>query len=161
MTEHRLTKSRKAYYFYGSIFVLSSVINLIQNHWLISPLNHLYADMQGYIERAMRMAEGAPREAFDLFYPPGTSYLYALFFRCFSKNIAFELIIIAQAISLAAANIIQSLCSVVNPSQSFSSQTKNLSSLIGGHLFLFLSVLSSESWHYRQNRAWQRPAMFN
>src|SRR6266566_3386159 len=42
------------------------------------PLNYVYSDMAGYVERAMRVAKGAALNRFDTFYPPGTHLLLSL-----------------------------------------------------------------------------------
>ena len=53
---------------------------LIRLVWIIahSPLDYVYSDMEAYVARAAKVAEGLPLERIDAFYPPGTHLLLAL-----------------------------------------------------------------------------------
>jgi 4-amino-4-deoxy-L-arabinose transferase-like glycosyltransferase len=88
------------------IFLLSLGINAAQAFLVVSPLDHDYSDMHGYIERAQRLAAGGPFFPFDSFYPPGTHYLNAVFFYFFGSLLAPKLIIAAQVLMLSLANVL-------------------------------------------------------
>jgi len=45
---------------------------------LYPPTDHVYSDSLGYVDRAMRVAAGAPLDRYDAFYPPGTHLLLAI-----------------------------------------------------------------------------------
>ena len=45
---------------------------------LYSPLDRVYSDSLGYVERAMRVVAAAPLDHYDAFYPPGTHLLLAI-----------------------------------------------------------------------------------
>lgn len=47
--------------------------------WVLAhpPLEHVYSDMAGYVERAQQLAAGMPLDRYDAFYPPGTHLLLA------------------------------------------------------------------------------------
>jgi len=50
--------------------------------WVLHPLTqHVYSDMQGYVERAQRWAAGAPETIADTLYPPGASWWFGLLYR--------------------------------------------------------------------------------
>src|SRR5712692_4837641 len=42
------------------------------------PLNYLYSDMGGYVDRARELAQGVPLNRYDAFFPPGTHLSLAL-----------------------------------------------------------------------------------
>jgi 4-amino-4-deoxy-L-arabinose transferase-like glycosyltransferase len=88
------------------IFLLSLSINALQAFLVVSPLDHLYSDMLGYVERAERLAAGGPMLPFDRFYPPGTHYLNAAFFYFFGSLSALKLIVGAQILMLSLANVL-------------------------------------------------------
>jgi 4-amino-4-deoxy-L-arabinose transferase-like glycosyltransferase len=50
------------------------------------PLNYVYSDMAGYVDRAMHVASGTKLTRFDTFYPPGTHLLLALPFKIFGHG---------------------------------------------------------------------------
>lgn len=53
---------------------------VIRAAWVLSlhpPLNYVYSDMGGYVDRAVKLASGAGIERYDAFYPPGTHWLLA------------------------------------------------------------------------------------
>jgi hypothetical protein len=42
---------------------------------------HIYSDMQGYVDRALRSAAGVPENIADTLYPPGTSMFFGVLYR--------------------------------------------------------------------------------
>jgi 4-amino-4-deoxy-L-arabinose transferase-like glycosyltransferase len=50
------------------------------------PFDYAYSDMGGYLRRAMRLAENAPLERADAFYPPGTHLLLGGIFKVFGAD---------------------------------------------------------------------------
>jgi len=53
----------------------------IRAAWVLSlhpPLDHLYSDMGGYFDRAMKLASGGGIDRYDAFYPPGTHWILAV-----------------------------------------------------------------------------------
>ncbi len=53
----------------------------IRAAWVLSlhpPLEYVYSDMKGYVDRAAELATGMPLDRYDAFYPPGTQWLLAL-----------------------------------------------------------------------------------
>ncbi|MCB0323843.1 MAG: hypothetical protein KDD69_09730 [Bdellovibrionales bacterium] len=74
---------------------------LYQATFVIAPVDHLYSDMRGYIERAWRLSLGVEVEAFDVFYPMGTAYAYALLFSSFGFARGLVAITGAQALAIA------------------------------------------------------------
>ena len=54
---------------------------LVRALWIFvlhPPLDFVYSDMEGYVSRAHRVAEGAPLHRYDAFYPPGTHVLFSI-----------------------------------------------------------------------------------
>lgn len=64
----------------GAVFRLLWVLVFHQ------PFDYVYSDAAGYVERGTRLAEGAPLERYDAFYPPGTHFLLAGIFRAFGAG---------------------------------------------------------------------------
>jgi hypothetical protein len=58
--------------------IVGAAIRVIVILDLYPPTEHLYSDSLGYVERAMRVAAGAPLARFDAFYPPGTHLILAI-----------------------------------------------------------------------------------
>jgi 4-amino-4-deoxy-L-arabinose transferase-like glycosyltransferase len=50
------------------------------------PLDYVYSDMQGYVTRAVRLADGVTLNRFDAFFPPGTHIVMALPLRIFGTG---------------------------------------------------------------------------
>jgi 4-amino-4-deoxy-L-arabinose transferase-like glycosyltransferase len=61
----------------GSI-VGGAAFRLVWGLFVHAPLNYVYSDMGGYVERAIRVSTGGALSRFDTFYPPGTHLLLAL-----------------------------------------------------------------------------------
>lgn len=54
---------------------------VIRVAWVLAlhpPVDHVYSDMGGYVDRAVKLASGRPLERYDAFYPPGTHILLAI-----------------------------------------------------------------------------------
>jgi 4-amino-4-deoxy-L-arabinose transferase-like glycosyltransferase len=54
---------------------------VIRAAWVLSlhpPLDHVYSDMGGYVDRAVKLASGGGIDRYDAFYPPGTHWLLAV-----------------------------------------------------------------------------------
>ncbi|HUQ41374.1 MAG TPA: glycosyltransferase family 39 protein, partial [Candidatus Limnocylindrales bacterium] len=54
---------------------------VIRAAWVLSlhpPLDYVYSDMGGYVDRAVKLALAHPLDRYDAFYPPGTHWLLAL-----------------------------------------------------------------------------------
>ncbi len=49
------------------------------------PENYIYSDMQGYFDRAFHIHTALREDIYSSFYPPGTHYIYSLFFS--TKNV--------------------------------------------------------------------------
>jgi hypothetical protein len=58
--------------------VLGALIRMLVVVVLYPPTDHIYSDQLGYVQRAMRVAELAPLDRYDAFYPPGTHLLLAV-----------------------------------------------------------------------------------
>jgi len=98
-------KPKLSFYFsYFTIFALSLALNLAQAFYISSPFDQLASDMLGYVERGVALAIAAPAEAFENFFPPGTSYFYSLFFAAFGVKLGAVAIIIAQAAMISGAS---------------------------------------------------------
>jgi 4-amino-4-deoxy-L-arabinose transferase-like glycosyltransferase len=61
----------------GSI-VAGSLFRLVWGLFVHPPLNYVFSDMGGYVDRAIHVATGGALSRFDTFYPPGTHLLLAL-----------------------------------------------------------------------------------
>jgi hypothetical protein len=62
---------------------------LIRVIWVFAihpPGSFVYSDMQGYVDRAMGLAEGMTLERFDAWWPPGTHILLAVPFKIFGTG---------------------------------------------------------------------------
>src|ERR687893_697575 len=57
--------------------LVGAVVRIIWGLVIHPPLDHIYSDMGGYVERAQRLATGAGLQRFDAFFPPGTHMLLA------------------------------------------------------------------------------------
>jgi dolichyl-phosphate-mannose-protein mannosyltransferase len=57
---------------------LGALIRVLVVLVLYPPTDHIYSDQLGYVQRAMRVAELAPLDRYDAFYPPGTHLLLAV-----------------------------------------------------------------------------------
>ena len=88
------------------ILLLSLLLNSVQAFVLCSPIDHIYSDMGGYIERARRLVNGAGRISFDAFYPAGTTYFYAIFFKTLDNDLALRSIVLAQVVLLSLSNVL-------------------------------------------------------
>ncbi len=54
---------------------------VIRVAWVLAlhpPVDHVYSDMGGYVDRAVKLASGRPLDRSDAFYPPGTHILLAI-----------------------------------------------------------------------------------
>ena len=54
---------------------------IIRAVWILvahPPLDYVYSDMEGYVDRARELADGVPLERYDAFYPPGTHLLLSV-----------------------------------------------------------------------------------
>ncbi len=91
------------------IAIFSFTVNLLNAYLYISPFDHAYSDMRGYLERGYRIAVNDNFISFDAFYPPGTAFLYALVFKCFGFALGCHMIIIIQAAMIAGAAFITGL----------------------------------------------------
>ncbi len=86
------------------VFLISLAAGIYQVYFVHSPLESVYADMRGYIERAWDLI-GAPSVVpYERFYPPGTHYVFALVFALFGYSSGFSVITALQICLLAAAN---------------------------------------------------------
>lgn len=87
------------------VAVLSLAAAAYQVYYVHHPLESVYADMRGYIERAWDLV-GAPSVVpYERFYPPGTHYLFALVFAVFGYSAGFATIALLQILFLTAANV--------------------------------------------------------
>lgn len=103
------TKSRGFLLTVVIIFFASLTLNLIQSFFLVSPWNHIYSDMHGYIERGWRISVGDNIYPFDSFYPPGTAFLYGAVFAVFGFVKGVKVLAIVQSVFLASANVLTAL----------------------------------------------------
>ena len=54
---------------------------VIRAAWVLAlhpPVDYVYSDMEGYVDRAVKLASGGPLQRYDAFYPPGTHILLAI-----------------------------------------------------------------------------------
>jgi 4-amino-4-deoxy-L-arabinose transferase-like glycosyltransferase len=54
---------------------------VIRAAWVLAlhpPLEHIYSDMEGYVDRAVKLASGGALERYDAFYPAGTHWILAV-----------------------------------------------------------------------------------
>ena len=63
-----------------------AVVRVIAGLWLHPPLNYVYSDSQGYVNRAIRLAKGVRLNRFDTFFPPGTHIILALPLKIFGTG---------------------------------------------------------------------------
>jgi len=66
--------------------IIGAAIRVLVVLDLYPPTDHVYSDSLGYVERAMRVAAGAPLERYDAFYPPGTHLLLSVPFWLFGND---------------------------------------------------------------------------
>ena len=59
------------------VIALGAVIRLVYGVIEHPPADYVFSDMKGYVDRAVRVASGAPLQRYDAFYPPGTHILLA------------------------------------------------------------------------------------
>lgn len=89
--------------------VIVAVLSLAAAGWqafyLQPPLDSVYADMRGYIERALDLLVAPSVVPYERFYPPGTHYFYALVFAVFGFASGLSAIAVLQVVLLAAANV--------------------------------------------------------
>lgn len=64
----------------SAILFLSLILRLIFVFAIHPPEKYLYSDMAGYYERAAKLALGVKEKIYEAFYPPGTHYIYSIFF---------------------------------------------------------------------------------
>lgn len=84
-------------------FALSLVVTYIQVFNGTHPLDHVFSDMRGYLERGWRLAAGAPFIPFDAFYPPLTSYVFALLFLSLGFSLGVQAIVWMQLLLVASS----------------------------------------------------------
>jgi len=60
---------------------IALILRILFVFFLHPPEDYLYSDMKRYYNGAVKIAHSQPEDLFDSFHPPGTQYLYALFFR--------------------------------------------------------------------------------
>jgi 4-amino-4-deoxy-L-arabinose transferase-like glycosyltransferase len=58
--------------------IVGAAIRMLVVLDLYPPTDHVYSDSLGYVDRAMRVAAGAPLDRYDAFYPPGTHLLLSI-----------------------------------------------------------------------------------
>jgi 4-amino-4-deoxy-L-arabinose transferase-like glycosyltransferase len=63
-----------------------AVLRVVFGLLLHPPLDYVYSDMQGYVTRAVRLADGVTLNRFDTFFPPGTHIVMALPLRIFGTG---------------------------------------------------------------------------
>ncbi len=62
------------------IFAVAVMAGLCQV-WLVeAPWHHIYSDIDGYMNRAFKLAFGEPLQPLDAFIPMGLPAFYAIFF---------------------------------------------------------------------------------
>lgn len=137
---------------WGAI-VLGAAIRLIWVLFVHPPQDYVFSDMQGYVERATRVATGAEMVRYDAFYPPGTHLLLSVPLAIFgtgegglragallwwvlsSATPLFAWLLARRLLSSAAAALTAVLCALyplfVFYSGYFSSETPSLALLTG------------------------------
>ena len=96
-----------------TVLACSLCFNLWLVYWVNSPLLHIYSDMQGYVERGWRLAQGGPFYPFDTFYPPGTSYVYAVVMYFFGYDRGLKVLVALQPALLTASYLLLALCAML------------------------------------------------
>ena len=74
-------KSKNPTFFIIAIFVLAILIRGIFVFVIHPPEKYLQSDMKSYYSKAVKLSQGQKETIFDSFHPPGTHYLYSVFFR--------------------------------------------------------------------------------
>ena len=87
------------------IVLVSLVAVFIQVNYISSPLDNVYSDMRGYVERGWKIVAGEPFISFDAFYPPGMAYFFAIVFTVFGFSKGLPLAAFLQALMLAGSNL--------------------------------------------------------
>lgn len=90
-----------AYTRYVLLFILGLALHLHQGFSISSPLDQISSDMRGYVERALRIAVGDRFVTFDVFYPPGASYVFSVFFWLFGFATGTYVLMVFQCVLLA------------------------------------------------------------
>lgn len=62
------------------IFIIGFVFRYAFVFYIHPPEDFLFSDMQGYYDRAVNLYKGIPEDIYSSFYPPGTHYIYSVFF---------------------------------------------------------------------------------
>ncbi len=91
---------------YPLIFALSFGAALAQAYFFINPIEHIYSDMGGYIERAWELSLGITPDNFSVFFPPGVRYIYGVVFWIFGFSLGLHALIILQALSISGSTLL-------------------------------------------------------
>jgi hypothetical protein len=94
---------------YIILFFASLIINLIQIYYVASPLDSVYSDMRGYVERGYRIAVADNFVPFDSFYPPGTAYFFSIVFWAFGFAKGIHILTLIQALAISGAAMLVGL----------------------------------------------------
>ncbi len=160
-----------------ALFLLSLAHLAWQLSEIANPLDHIYSDMHGYVERGWKLTLGMPLTPFDAFFPIGTASFYSLFFSTLGFAKGLQAIVYVQAILIAGANLLIALSTriLLNSRKlallvflgaslywPFISQASFFMAeplfMFGGMLALYLYCcgLSTDSWQQRGNTAFRR-----
>ena len=92
------------------IFAVAVMAGLCQV-WLVeAPWHHIYSDIDGYMNRAFKLAFGEPLQPLDTFIPMGLPAFYAIFFWMFDDT-GFQVIAVLQIMMMAAVHVLVGLTS--------------------------------------------------
>ncbi|MCB0358354.1 MAG: hypothetical protein KDD44_01915 [Bdellovibrionales bacterium] len=105
--------SRSDLYRAAFVFAVAFAAALAQVAWVAHPLDHVYSDMQGYVERGYHLTLGEPLGAFDVFFPPGTQYVFSVFFTVLGFTDGINVLTVAQMFWLAGAAACCTLTAIV------------------------------------------------
>ena len=87
------------------VFVAGVFLGLVQIFLVSSPWDHIYSDMNGYIDKARRLFEEG-MVPFDTFFPLGTAYLYSVFFFFLDDPVNLYVLAIFQVVCVAASHVV-------------------------------------------------------
>ena len=66
--------------------IIGAAVRIIWGLVIHPPLDFIFSDMQGYVDRAKRVASGAAPERYDAFYPPGGHILLSIPIKLFGPD---------------------------------------------------------------------------
>jgi hypothetical protein len=81
--------------------MMQAVVAAVHAYFLCDPIDHVYSDMGGYVNRAWQISIGQSLRPSYFFYPPGTSYFFAIFLSTLGFELGLSAIKLMQIVLLA------------------------------------------------------------